>query len=237
MENLIIEFGYSTSPSYKNAVTAAIELPGYYETGEGNNKVVRFQFDIDNEKCIKVLLLIIGWKNTHVLINESVKSLDIITNWFWCYQQRLNSYNGFLYCFLGPAMENLYPLGCHGQTMFGCNEYVIGFQNPSKILSFGKWINSEVWQFNKEAMAEFLKQKYYPLRYCPELNEEYIVSFIDTFPDTVNIKKDKRWLSTNFDGVAPKDKKSAISIFLEIIEKMKAASSIRSTVCKHLQLL
>lgn len=219
---IYIEFGYSSSSSYLSALKLASKMPEFSETGKDKQKLVRFKFDIQHKDIVPLYRKIAGWKSTEAFINDKAVTWDVITTWFWCFHQRNSTYKyQKLYCFMGHHLDSIYPFGCHGYDAFGISDNIVGFTNPCKWLEFGKLQKDGAWIFDKNLIWEFINYKYYPLRYCPALDMEFIKNFLNFFPDSVNPKEDKNWQYGYFGGVVPRDNKSASRIIKQIFDQMQ----------------
>lgn len=190
-KDLIIEFGYSSSPNYPLAVKMASECHTYSEMGTGKSKRHRLVWERNvADKILSVYDLAHKWKGFQVFYNGVPfhTFYNLIHSWFYCYQERKQTTDAMSYCFV---YQDVYD----GPTLvpFGCKKIEVGFGPHAEWLRFGSLRQDGSWIFDKPRMVHYVKHHWEKVRFCPAASPDWIDRFFDIFPDSINPQNDRDW--------------------------------------------
>jgi hypothetical protein len=202
---------------------------GFKSYGEGKKLLNRVMFEeSEKENIAELAKLMKGWRNRTIYINGEKVPWNSVFDFLNCYDRRSASYRPDYYCF---DYEEDWAL-----NIWGCLHSQMTFNEHSDWFSWGVFDKKGSFHFDKDRIRHTLEKNLFPYRLCPSMDTERLSHILEIFPDSINPKKDKNWkyiLDWNGDmeggmkvittqygenvevtarGVAPKDRKAAVSI-------------------------
>lgn len=182
-----LTFGYSSSPSYKQAVELCSNVPTFETTGEGREARHKLTLPITEVELVsKIYDIIGGWKSTTMLIDgyQSTKK-DLSFGAIRCYRERQKAWDKEKYCY-GEVQQVRNIWGCKRLNM-PIYEWGGGW------LDYGSFDAKGVWHFDKARIASDLQAALKGCELCPVLDKSKVLETLESLPDSINPKTDKRW--------------------------------------------
>lgn len=188
--NISISFGKSTSSNYNRAVFLAKQAPLYDETGEGKeiaHQAIYSSSESDFLSFINLYELVGKWKSTFIFINGNLVNKKDVGELKYCYGDRCRSGNKD-FCF-GASEFTINPFGCHRlQVSLGNHPW----------WTFGEFDNNDIWHIDKKAILERFESQEKPYSdICPVFYKDRILAALEALPETIDIKKDKRFIKSD----------------------------------------
>ncbi len=182
----IIEFGYSSSPSYDKAVNIVSNIDTY--SSSGNEKEIKHRIDLpvtEVELLITIYDLVGGWKSSSMLIDGKRATKRNLTYYgLGCYRKRQESVNPKQYCY-GEEQWSA--------NIWGCSKLNMPVITWGGWLDYGRFDDEGIWHFDKDKIKEELLKGINENELCPVLNPTKIFETLDKLPNTINPKTDKNW--------------------------------------------
>jgi tetratricopeptide (TPR) repeat protein len=205
-----ISFGESRSPNFPQALALAQSAPQYIENNI-NGKILYQAVYSDKPteylQFIKLYELVSNWKSCFVIINGTVMDRKIIGGLNYCYGDKCRSGNPD-FCF-GASELTANPFGCHRLQ-------ISAYNHPW--WTIGNFITSSIWRVNKQAILERIKTYSLPYVMCPSFSIENIKSVVDSLPDTIDLRKNKKW-EKSYNGIQPVDHNVVFKLNISIDSK------------------
>lgn len=196
-KEVVISFGFSSSPKREEAIKFVQEQETYFSQGEGKDQIHGAKFKIneeDLEKIFHLLDLTTGWKTQRIEIEgESVKS-SVLRSSLWCFRAKIKQKASVDYCKIGEYDNK--------PNFFGCrNIFFPQFENE-RWNDFG-YIDTSTgeWKFDRKKIEEHLEEQIQRFVYCPLLDAESCRNTLKKFPEKINPKFDRNWafISNDYD--------------------------------------
>ncbi|MEO5356190.1 MAG: hypothetical protein H7844_02700 [Nitrospirae bacterium YQR-1] len=187
---LTVSFGKSSSNNFAQVLSSIQIHPGYQlKKGQNNEEIHELNFRAEEILQFEQLWSRVKtWKSTVVNINNEIIDRKDLSKWLICYRDKLKEKDtNPLFCFgASPYTYNLF--GCH-RTMIrdGAGTMSMCWYD------MGKFINNNVFQIDKEAIAAMIIKEIYPYRICPALRRDKIVRGYNIIPTTIDISQQKEW--------------------------------------------
>lgn len=226
IENIRVEFSFSSSASYKEVLDQFSSWPSYHSTGTGKNVVNQLRFGINELKELaRLVILLKNIRKKSVWINGNEADWKETFSFLRCYSKK--GVDDQKYCCVQGFGPELIP----------CKERYLGFEQTTPWLTYGKYNdNTDEFEFDKNRIVKVLKAFYNPIQLCPCFNFNSIEPIINALPEKVSFVKDDRWMpirktnysKANFEansmpeptiGYCPPCHEDALSIINEVYDK------------------
>jgi len=188
MKEIIIEFGYSTSPNYDRALVLAQKADKYETSGEGRKIRHRSIFKFSNFSNFERLFEITsGWKSLALFVGEEM----LIKSDFWkikrifeCWREASRLPYPETHC-----SSRAFELHCYSDE--GPNVIEKEVAKCRKLNIVYDWKNyvykapNGMWVLDKEYFKKAIKNEIYfnKIKLCPLFNEEVALKAVDKLPD------------------------------------------------------
>lgn len=185
--NVILTFGYSSSPNYEKALSIVKSLPTYSFTGEDRKIIHRATLPITEiELIISIYDSIGSWKTSQMLINgKSCTKRDLVYNGLGCFRTRLNVPDKNSYC---------YGIHDYERNIWGCKKLGMPIYNyGGGWLDYGSFDDKGAWHFDKIRIRTELEFAIKNVELCPVLNRTKIYKALNLIPNSIDPKYDKNW--------------------------------------------
>lgn len=182
---ITVEFLFSSSGSFEQAVQEAKKAETFRMFGEGKQAVYRMNYPRKEiERFLPLLEYLKGWRKRKVYVDGELQQWDSVFAFTWCFFQREAAYRSHEYCFFG--MNNTL-------NIWGCTQARLDFADYTDLFKMGSFKDARTFVFNKERIRHDLQNNLFPYRFCPALNFDLVEAVIREFPDVIDPQKDKNW--------------------------------------------
>lgn len=190
--NVSVSFGKSRSKNIERAVFLARKAPSFLE-GDDLFQATYSAKPKEYLEFIKLYEMVSAWKSTFVAIRGEQIDRKVIGDLNYCYGDKCRSGNKD-FCY-GASLMTENPFGCHRLQISACNH---------PWWSFGEMDTAGIWHVDIKAMCERIESYAEIYALCPSFFKESIVKCLQSFPRTINPKKEKKWIYTfNAEGIEP----------------------------------
>lgn len=182
-----IEFGYSTSSRYEDAVELAQKIPTYKAEGEDSDITHKVTLETSDVALASSLWdLISNWQSARMTIDgEGVTKRDLTYGALGCYQSRQEAYNPQEYCYGENERQH---------NLWGCHQ--IGLPliwRRDGWMTWGEFDDQNRWHWDKDRIRHELEKGLHEYRWCPVLDREEVLGVVEALPDGINPERNPNW--------------------------------------------
>jgi len=192
-DGLVFISKYKNSKKVKDLIQNMKAKPSYSEIGEREIRYCLVSTPSKNPFDIIDLLgqnILIGPGSDNSIYENGKKlnSSSPLINVKYCVYRRNQSNPPGNYCFGNFINQNCFP------NLVGCLHVGLDLTPYSSLFTSGFW--DDVFGnyiFQKEVLVRRAQREMRNYRFCPFLDEERIIHFIELWPERININIDHRW--------------------------------------------
>jgi hypothetical protein len=182
-----IDFAYSQSLAYREAMELCRGIPSFTSTGEGNDVVQSIDVPItDIAVLMRLSELVGGWKSFRITIDGGeARRDDLIRLGGACYGKRQASEDPEQYCFGANRLE---------YNLWGCRRLDMPIDEAGHgWMAYGSLDAQGVWHFDKPRISRALESAMVGCRLCPVFDRARVQKTLDGLPETVDPRRDEHW--------------------------------------------
>lgn len=188
-KEVVISFGFSSSPKREEAMKFVQEQESYFSHGEGKDQVHGAKFKLneeDIEKIYHLLDLTTGWKTQRIEIDGKIVKSSVLRNSLWCFREKVKQKASADYCKIRD-----YDRKPH---FFGCKNIFFPYFEHERWTEFG-YIDTSIgeWRMDRKKVEEYFEEQIQRFSYCPLLDIETCRDRLKTLPEKINPKFDRNW--------------------------------------------
>lgn len=180
-----IEFAETTAATFDGALKAAKASPSYQEIERSKKRWFLAAWPTSNvADTLEVVANLKGVRNRKVYIDATEYPWDEVYGFLWCGDQREAAYKPAEYCF---GADEKRP------NLWGCKQLGMDWVQWADWFTYGKWINKDTFQFDKNRIAHEVETNSHRLRFCPHLRRDLLQTVFQLFPDCVRVADREGW--------------------------------------------
>jgi hypothetical protein len=200
-----IQFGYSRSKYYSDAVDLASKHT-HERSGNEGNVVFDVSFSPQElEEAGQLWELVKRWKSSSLIIDGVEASKKDLTYGLRCFEKYKEADRGRKYCFGEGDWSDFNFIGClkMGAGVFERGDLFKREDVSSELdlqlawNNFGRFDDTGVWHFDKDGLRQKLRRQFESNRHCPLLRWEDIKRAIEGLPETVDPATDPDWFKND----------------------------------------
>lgn len=180
-----IEFAESTAASFPSGLVEAQAAPVFQESAREKKR--RYLAAWPSGKVGDSLPLVKclgGMRNRKVYVDGQEQLWDEVFGFLWCLERRTAAYRAAEYCF---GAEEKRP------NLWGCNQLSMEWTEWAEWFSYGRFLTTDVFCFDKERIAHELNRHLHTVRYCPCIRSPLIDAVLRHLPDKVKVAQRDGW--------------------------------------------
>jgi hypothetical protein len=168
-------------------LSLARTFPTFTELARGRATIYSVDFPFERrEDAASLAEFLKGWRNRWVYVDDEKKQWSEVFGFSWCFDALRRAYRPEFHCFQGGYQNDVYP--------FGCALSNLGLVSPATAwLQSGTFDHESVFHFDKRRMRRIVEENFYAVRLCPALDLDRALRVLAAFPDSADLRKDRRW--------------------------------------------
>lgn len=180
-----IEFSETTAATFDGALKAAKASPLYQEIERSKKKWFLAAWPTGTvADTLDLVANLKGVRNRKVYIDGTEYPWDEVFGFLWCGEQRGAAYKPAEYCF---GADEKRP------NLWGCKQLRMDWVQWADWFTYGKWVNKDTFQFDKDRIAHEVETNSHRLRFCPHLRRNLLQAVFQLLPDRVRISDREGW--------------------------------------------
>lgn len=180
-----IEFAQSSAATFDAAVAAARNAEQFQQIERGGKAWFLASWPTGSvADSLKVATNLKSIRNRKVYVSGKELPWKEVFEFTWCMEQRVSAFRPVEYCF---GADDRTP------NLWGCKQIRMDWVEWAQWLRFGKFLNKQVYEFDKARIEHDLRANLYRWRFCPFIRPKLIEAVLRLLPSRVRVSEQHGW--------------------------------------------